>query len=58
MNQVHIVGQQVLHPVAEDGVRVAAAKLHQVIVAPRIDFRRDQLRSSAAAAAPSRKPRM
>ena len=39
VHQAHILRQQVLHTVAEDGVRMATAKLHQMIFAFRVDLR-------------------
>ncbi len=46
VNQAHVLGQQILHPVAENRMRVAAAELHQVIFAPRVDLRGKQRRQA------------
>ncbi len=43
VDEAHIAGHQVLDPVAEDGVRVAPAELHQPILTTRIRLRGDGL---------------
>jgi hypothetical protein len=44
MHEANVVWQQVLNAVAEDGMRMATAKLHQVIFAFRVDLRDEQFR--------------
>jgi hypothetical protein len=43
VDQLDLVGQQVLDAVLVDGVRVPAADLHQLVAAARLDQRRDLL---------------
>ena len=51
VNQAHVARQQILDAVAENGMGVAAAKLHQMIFAPRVNLRLEQVRQGRRGAA-------
>src|SRR5689334_23189275 len=48
MVELHVLGQQVVDPVLVDRVRVAAADLHQLVVAARLDGGEDLAGQRAA----------